>query len=128
MQSLKIPIVHFFNRLSRASLKKAGNDTIDPYPLIPAETGAILIVLKDIYEELRERYAAFRRGFRRPRRRSSLRKAVRGPILSRKPAQPDKRQILTYQPSNAISFNECDYRRWCRVTEWFREFRPEVEI
>ncbi len=27
-----------------------------------------------------------------------------------------------YQPSNAIYVNECDYRRWCRVSEWFNTY------
>ena len=27
-----------------------------------------------------------------------------------------------YQPSNAVYVNECDYRRWCRVNEWFKNY------
>jgi hypothetical protein len=32
-----------------------------------------------------------------------------------------------YEPTNAIYVNECDYRRWCRVNEWFAEFGSEPE-
>ena len=27
-----------------------------------------------------------------------------------------------YQPSHAIYVNECDFRRWCRVSEWFNTY------
>jgi len=40
---------------------------------------------------------------------------------------PEKTHFLAYEPSNAIAVNECDYRRWCRVNEWFAEFGPEAE-
>jgi hypothetical protein len=40
---------------------------------------------------------------------------------------PEKTHFSAYEPSNAIAVNECDYRRWCRVKEWFAEFGPEAE-
>jgi hypothetical protein len=40
----------------------------------------------------------------------------------RKIAPPQHKYFLPYEPSNAIAVNECDYRRWCRVTEWFNRF------
>ena len=27
-----------------------------------------------------------------------------------------------YEPSLAIQVNECNYRRWCRVSEWFNTY------
>lgn len=32
-----------------------------------------------------------------------------------------------YEPSTAITVNECDYRRWCRVAEWFNQYGPDAE-
>ena len=110
------------------SLLKRGNDTIDPYPLIPGEAKKILIVRKDIFEELRDRYKTFCRGLTgRSIRRSSNIKAPRGRFLRPKTLTPRKTRFLTYEPSSAIALNECDYRRWCRVNEWFAEFGPEAE-
>ena len=31
-----------------------------------------------------------------------------------------------YEPSNAIQVNECNFRRWVRVKEWFNEYGPDA--
>ncbi len=105
-----------------------GNDTIDPYPLIPGEAKKILIVRKDIFGELQDLYQAFYRGLRaRPARRSSPIEVPGRRFLRPKVPLPEKTHFLAYEPSNAIAVNECEYRRWCRVNEWFAEFWPEAE-
>ncbi len=107
---------------------RPGNDTIDPYPLIPGEAKKILIVKKDIFQELRERYKAFCRSLIvQPVNRSSNRERNKRHFSARNPLKIRPRHLLAYQPSNAIATNECDYRRWCRVKEWFNQFGPEAE-
>ena len=105
-----------------------GNDTIDPYPLIPGEANKILIVNNDIFEELRVQYKAFSHGLRgRPAKRSSNLGETRWHSLRQKMPSVKKTHFLPYEPSPAIVVNECDYRRWCRVIEWFKEFGPDAE-
>ena len=106
----------------------SGNDTIDPYPLISWEARKILIVRKDVFRELQDCYQAFCRGLRgRLAQRSSHIKAPRSHFLKPQTSLPEKTHFLTYEPSNAVAVNECDYRRWCRVSEWFAEFGLDIE-
>ena len=114
--------------MERENSKTHGNDTIDPSPLIPVEAKKILIVKKDIFEELQNRYQAFFQGLRgRLAPRSSNIKASRRHFSRPQAPLPERIHSLAYQPSNAIAVNECDYRRWCRVSEWFAEFGPDAE-
>jgi hypothetical protein len=114
--------------VSSLVLNISGNDTIDPYPLIPGEAKKILIVKNDIFEELRDRYKSFCLGLAgRPAKRSSIIRAPGRRFLRPQAPLPEKTHFLAYEPSNAIAVNECDYRRWCRVNEWFAEFGPEAE-
>ncbi|MFA5346171.1 MAG: hypothetical protein WC315_07855, partial [Candidatus Omnitrophota bacterium] len=105
-----------------------GNDTIDPYPLIPKEAAKILIVKKDIFEKLRNRYQAFYRSIAGRHVKKSLPVKAHNAYFTK----PDRtytgnNNSSTYATSNAIAVNECDYRRWCRVKEWFAEFNPDAE-
>jgi len=110
--------------MSRPFIKRLGNDTIDPYPLIPGEAAKILCITPNTYAEI---YRAF----------SSFRSFIKKPIVQRavqfQRHQESKSRVLEangpsdYEPTNAIYVNECDYRRWCRVNEWFAEFGPEAE-
>ncbi|MBI3618133.1 MAG: hypothetical protein HY210_07965 [Candidatus Omnitrophica bacterium] len=105
-----------------------GNDTIDPYPLIPGEAKKILIVKKDIFEELRRRYEIFCRGLAK----RTAKRALNVKPRQKRPPQGYGSDVIrehfkAYEPSNAIAVNECDYRRWCRVNEWFAEFGPDAE-
>lgn len=103
-----------------------GNDTIDPYPLIPREAKKILIVKKDILKELQQLYKAFCRRLRgRPAKRSSNTGSTRRQRLKSKEPSPE-RHFSAYEPSNAIAVNECDYRRWCRAKEWFYQFSQQA--
>lgn len=104
-----------------------GNDTIDPYPLFCRGAKKILIVKADIFEELRRLYEVFRQGLAdRSAKRTSDVGPKKAPLLKPIPS-PQRKQFLPYTPSNAVVVNECDYRRWCRVNEWFGEFGPEAE-
>lgn len=104
-----------------------GNDTIDPYPLVPVEAKKILIVKENRFKELQHLYKAFFQGLRgRCAKRSPLRKAARQPFRKPKASRQGKRHFSVYEPSNAIAVNECDYRRWCRVTEWFYQFSQQA--
>ena len=105
-----------------------GNDTIDPYPLIPGEARKILIVRIDIFQELQDRYQAFCLGLTgRPAKKSSIIRVPERRVLRPQAPLPERIHFLAYEPSNAIAVNECDYRRWCRVNEWFAEFGPDAE-
>ena len=46
--------------LSRGYLLKSGNDTIDPYPLIPRETAKILCITLKTFTEISQSFNAFR--------------------------------------------------------------------
>lgn len=105
-----------------------GNDTIDPYPLIPAEAVKILCITDAIFQALKQQYQAFRQHLvgRPPRKSFNIgqiqKKFLRQNLSNR---QPD--QFSVYEPSRAIAVNECDYRRWCRVKEWFNQFGTDAE-
>jgi len=51
---------------------------------------------------------------------------IKGSSKNKEPKQ-QKRQYLTYTPSNAIHTNTSDFRRWCRVAEWFKAYGPEAK-
>jgi hypothetical protein len=95
-----------------------GNDTIDPYPLIPREAEKILCITQATFLNIHRAYQVFQEFIK--------------PVTLIKPAlkiiAPTTHQTIAYQhthdyqPSNAIYVNECDYRRWCRVSEWFNTY------
>lgn len=94
---------------------------------MPRETKKILIVTKDIFEELRLQYKTLLKGLRgRAVKRSSLKKTAREHIVRPKAVISGKKHFRAYEPSNAIAVNECDYRRWCRATEWFYQFSQQA--
>ena len=103
-----------------------GNDTIDPYPLIPKEATKILCVTQQTFLWIEKSYRMFRLGIR-PAKRSSNTERLRRPFSAPGRPSPTKYRFLTYEPSNAIYTNSSDYRRWCRVTEWFNQFSPDSE-
>ncbi len=109
--------------LSSGDLKGFGNDTIDPYPLIPAEAAKILCITDETFKNIQQAYQSFCRGLkgRSPKKPLNL-----GPIkksfLEQKQPNPKKKYFSTYEPSPAIYVNNCDYRRWCRVKEWFNQY------
>jgi len=125
--------------LSRPYFTKPGNDTIDCSPLLERGIKKILIVSEQKFKELEKEFGLFFQGLRdRLSQRSSLPEATRGPISrSQEPsAAPDLKidsEDLTqhyrdYEPTNAIYTNSSEYRRWCRVSEWFNQFSPDAEI
>jgi hypothetical protein len=105
-------------------MRHLGNDTIDPYPLIPGEAAKILCITPETFARISQAYRAFRNFIKRP----DSRKVVE-PKCQSKP----KDTVLTvnhqrdYEPTNAIYVNECDYRRWVRVKEWFDEYGPDAD-
>jgi len=103
-----------------------GNDTIDPYPLFCWGAKKILIVKTDIFEELRKRYEMFCQSLApRPVKKNTAPNKERD--SKRRIFETHRENFLSYQPSNALAVNECDYRRWCRVNEWFAEFGPDTK-
>jgi hypothetical protein len=50
-------------------------------------------------------------------------KAFEAKINSENPA----RRFRDYEPTAAIYVNECQYRRWCRVNEWFGQYAQGAE-
>ena len=120
-------------------LVEIGNDTIDRYPSLEAEIKKILVVSERKFKELQKDFESFLQGVRgRIHQRSSLLEATRGQIF--RPRQPSAasdsrigskdftRHCQDYEPTNAIYTNSSEYRRWCRVNEWFNQFSPDAEI
>jgi len=108
---------------STRSSENPGNDTIDPYPLFPGEARKILIVKKDIFEELQSRYRAFYKGVAKgPGKELHITRPKESVVVLPRPTRP---RVLPYEPSPALSTYDCEYRRWCRVNEWFAEFRSD---
>ena len=100
----------------------AGNDTIDPYPLIPAELSKILCITHEAFTAISLNYQAFRESLKKSPVATIIKQQAKPtPVLTEQKYQRD------YEPSNAIYVNECNYRRWCRVSEWFNQFGPDAQ-
>ena len=107
---------------------KSGNDTIDPYPLIPAEAVKILCITDAIFQALKKQYQSFRQHLvGRPQKKSFNIGQIQKKFLKQNRSNRQPERFSTYEPSPAITVNECDYRRWCRVTEWFNQYGPDAE-
>ena len=94
-----------------------GNDTIDPYPLIPAGAEKVLCITQDTYTAINIAYQAFRESLKKPVAIKPIKQEHKQKIVLSEP-----KYQRDYEPSNAIQVNECDYRRWCRVSEWFNTY------
>ena len=106
----------------------SGNDTIDPYPLIPAEATKILCITDETFIKIQQAYQAFCRGLggRSPKRSLNPR-PIKERFLVQKQPNLKKIHYSDYEPSKAIYVNDCHYRRWCRVSEWFNQYGPDAE-
>jgi hypothetical protein len=92
---------------------------------MPGEAAKILCVTEAGFNNIKKIYRAFHQGLKgRPKKQLPRQRALKRHFL--KPKQP-ARHFSDYEPSNAIYVNECDYRRWARVKEWFNQFGPDVE-
>ena len=100
-----------------------GNDTIDPYPLIPGKAAKILCITPETFTKIGQAFKAFRGFIKTP----PPRKVEARQFLKPKDVLVKAKRKKDYEPTNAIYVNECDYRRWCRVNEWFAEFGPDAE-
>ena len=120
---MKILLYIVFTKKSIYLFFSLGNDTIDPYPLIPGEAAKILCITPEAFAGISQAFREFRNFIKRPEPRKAKPKQTPKP----KDAWPDAKLPKDYEPTNAIYVNECDYRRWCRVNEWFGEFGPEAE-
>ena len=116
-----------------------GNDTIDCYPSLERGIKKILVLSEQKFKELQKEFESFFQGLRgRVSQRSSLPGANKRQIL--KPPSPFKaltskfdsgdltKRFGDYEPTNAIYTNTSEYRRWCRVAEWFNQFGPDAKI
>ena len=115
-----------------------GNDTIDCYPLAKGEIKKILIVSEQKFEELQKEFNLFFKGLEgRISQRPSLREAKTRQILkSQAPSKASGPKIDSedlvggfrdYEPTKAIHFNDCNWRRWVRVKEWFSQYAQGAE-
>ena len=111
--------------LSTKFYRLRGNDTIHPYPLIAGEAKKILIVRSNIFEELCKLYKAFYRELKGRAVRIKNKRSKQ--YFPRPKVWTPEKTYSAYEPSKAIVVNECEYRRWCRVSEWFAEFGPDDE-
>jgi hypothetical protein len=94
-----------------------GNDTIDPYPLIPAGLNKILCITHETFTAISLSYEAFRESIKTTTASRKLNLQLKPTITL-----PEPKYQRDYEPSNAIQVNECEYRRWCRVSEWFKSY------
>ena len=104
--------------MSNAKKEGCGNDTIDPYPLIPVEAKKILCITQETFLNICQAYQAFRESIKPV----ILSKPVVKSIASTTSQTINYEYTRDYEPSNAIQVNECDFRRWCRVSEWFNTY------
>jgi hypothetical protein len=104
--------------MSRNIAGMVGNDTIDPYPLIPREAAKVLCITHEAFARINREYHRFQNSIRKP----ALRKTAARQITKPEDAQKNQTRPINYEPTNAIYMNTCDYRRWCRVSEWFAQF------
>ena len=111
--------------------EKHGNDTIDPYPLIPRGAAKILCTTPKTYAEICRAYKTIRAFCRslsgRPAKRSFNLGQIKKDFSKKLPSDAEKTHLSDYEASNAISVNECDWRRWVRVKEWFNEYGPDAD-
>jgi len=82
------------------------------------EAKKILCITQETFLNICQAYQAFREFI----------KPVVLPKSTIKTIAPTTSRTITYEhthdyePSHAIQVNECDYRRWCRVREWFNTY------
>lgn len=89
----------------------------------------ILCITDKTFKDIQASYQVFCRWVSgRLTRRSPHLEPLKEKFLVQKQPIVNKRHFLAYEPSNAIYVNTCDYRRWCRVKEWFNQYGPDVEI
>ena len=87
----------------------------------------ILCITQSVFIAIQNFYRTFCQGLiGRPTKRSL--NTVLTTSRSARPPKPtsQKEHFSTYEPSAAINVNECDYRRWCRVSEWFKTYGQEI--
>jgi len=97
---------------------------------MPRGPAKILCITPKTYAEICRAYKtilAFCRGLSgRPAKRSFNLGQIKKDFSEKNQPDNENNRFPDYEPSNAIYTNECDYRRWCRVNEWFTEFGPEA--
>ena len=107
-----------------------GNDTIDPYPLIPREAKKILIVKQIIFEEISKRFKAFCQYVQdQPEHLKSIVDPFKRKFSGQKkapttPAPNLNHKGTNYEPTNIIHLTYTEIRRWRRVNEWFNQYAP----
>lgn len=88
----------------------------------------ILCITDETFKNIQQAYQTFCRGLRgRPIKRSLNFGTIKKNFLEQKQPNLKKKHFSGYEPSQAIYFNDCDYRRWCRVKEWFNQYGPDVK-
>ena len=123
-----VSVYHNFREDAFRYLFSLGNDTIDPYPLIPAEGVKILCITDTVFQSLKLQYQAFRQHLAgHPKKNSFNTEQIQKNFPRKKRSSQRSEHFSAYGPSTAIAVNECDYRRWCRVSEWFNQYGPDAE-
>ena len=101
-----------------------GNDTIDPYPLMPWEAKKILCITPKVFALISRAFKTFRRSIKTPYSRKVVNHAC-NPGVKKLMLQTCSQRA--YEPTDAIQCNICDYRRWVRVKEWFNDYNPDAQ-
>jgi len=105
-----------------------GNDTIDRYPLYCGAVEKILCITERTFKVIKEDFNAFcRHATSRVKTRSSNVGPKNRLICKPIPRVFNERRFRDYEPTQAIYFNGCDWRRWIRVKEWFGQHAQGAE-
>ena len=88
------------------------------------EAAKILCITLKVFTEISQAYKTFRDFIKKPAPRK-VAKPKR--LLEPKLVLLKTKYQRDYEPSNAIQVNECNFRRWVRVKEWFNEYSPDTE-
>jgi hypothetical protein len=83
------------------------------------EAKKILCITQATFLNICQAYQAFREYINKP---VILSKPVIKSLTSTTSQTINYEHTRDYEPSNAIQVNECDFRRWCRVSEWFNTY------
>lgn len=108
-----------------------GNDTIDRYPLpYEGELTKLLCISKERFGKLtlaiRDsliKELIPRKSYARVLRKEPLHKAPALPLRSKKETMPSR-----YIPTPIWHTRESEFWQWQRVSEWWREYRPDEII
>jgi hypothetical protein len=86
----------------------------------------ILCITPEAFALIRRALETFRDSIKKPCSRKVIKRIRSNPAPKKR--MPETYSQSAYEPTDAIQFNVCDYRRWVRVKEWFNDYNPDAEL